>query len=275
VGVALDLGGGAAISHAPDILKRLGCRVVSINDTPGLFSRRIDPIADRLELLQELVRREDCSIGLGFDCDGDRLAIVDVNGKKRSGDFMLTLALSQKLAGSKGTGVVVSVDTTQAVDQEVKKHGGHVFRSKVGEANVVGLMKEKGIVIGGEGSSGGLIDGSFNYCRDSMLAALVIIRALKTRGVKIYDDVKSYHQERAALNLGRADALRGIKLLATKHDGADTTDGMKIWTSTKSWVLIRVSGTEDVVRVSAESESAQKARRMVQEYSAQLRELSK
>lgn len=275
VAVALDLGGGAAISHAPDILKRLGCKVASINDTPGVFSRRIDPIADELELLQELVRKKDCSIGLGFDCDGDRLAIVDGNGKKRSGDFVLTLALSQRLAGSRGSDVVVSVDTTQAVDQVVKRQGGQVFRSRVGEANVVGLMKEKGITIGGEGSSGGLIDGSFNYCRDSMLAALAIIRALKARGERVYDEVKSYNQERVAISLRRADALRGIRLLAAKYEGADTTDGVKIWTSSRSWVLIRVSGTEDVVRVSAEAESADRARRMAEEFSTQLRELSK
>jgi phosphomannomutase len=279
VGVALDLGGGAAIAHAPAILKRLGCEVVSMNDTPGLFSRRVDPISDELLLLQKMVRENGCAIGLGFDCDGDRLAIVDNRGRKRTGDFMLTLALSQRLGdaarGSSGSKVVVSVDTTQAVDEVAEEHGGKVFRSKVGEANVVGLMQAKGISLGGEGSSGGLIDGSFNYCRDSMLAALTIIRALKQRGTRIYDEVRSYHQERVALRLKRSDGLKAIKLLASKSKGADTTDGVKLWTSGRSWVLIRASGTEDVVRVSAEAESKEKAKRIAEEYSKKLKELSK
>jgi len=274
VRVALDLGGGAAIAHAPTILKRLGCDAISINDSLGVFNRRVDPISDKLLLLQELVKENNCAIGLGFDCDGDRLAIVDSAGKKRTGDFMLTLALSRMLAGANGR-IVVSVDTTQAVDEVARKQGGEVFRSKVGEANVVGMMKEKGVEVGGEGSSGGLIDGSFNYCRDSMLAALVIIRALKERGARVYDEVRSYHQARVALSLERAAALRAIKTLASRNKNPDRTDGIKLWLSSRSWVLIRPSGTEDAVRVSAEAETKEKAQQIVETYSARLKELSK
>ncbi len=275
VKVALDLGGGAAISHAPLLLRRLGCEVTSVNDAYGVFNRRIDPTADGLDLLRRMVKSKECDVGLGFDCDGDRLVIVDDRGNKRTGDYMLTLALAQILSESKERKVVVSVDTTQAVDIVAEAAGARVLRSKVGEANVVGMMVENGARLGGEGSSGGLIDGSFNYCRDSMLAALTIIKALKQKRRKAYAEVKSFHQSRVALQLRRSKALRAIKVLAAENPEADTTDGVKIWPSKRSWVLVRASGTEDLVRVSAEAETAGKAAQITGAFSTRMKELSR
>ena len=108
VRVALDLGGGAAISHATRLLGKLGCGVCSINDVAGVFSRRVDPVADELTTLRRLVRERGCDIGLAFDCDGDRLVIVDAAGLKRSGDFMLTFAISELLEETRETRVVVT-----------------------------------------------------------------------------------------------------------------------------------------------------------------------
>lgn len=275
VNVALDLGGGAAIFHAVPILQRLGCEVLPINDSGGIFNRRIDPMGDDLSALRGLVKAKSCDVGLGFDCDGDRLCVVDSKGTKRSGDYMLTLAMSGMLGDSGSKDVVVSEDTTIAIDDVVTKRGGTVFRSKVGEANVVRMMRERGVGIGGEGSSGGLIDGSFNYCRDSMLAALVIIKALKENGPKFYGSVRSYHQERSALQIPRRKAIKAVRALARSHKGADTTDGVKIWLSRKSWVLVRPSNTEDVVRVSAEAETAREAAEIVRKHMKKVRELSK
>jgi len=274
VRVAVDLGGGAAITHAVPLLGQLGCEVTSMNDSYGVFDRKVDPVADELGLLRKTVRQKGCDVGLGFDGDGDRLVIVDSSGRKRTGDFMLTLALSEMLAETGEKKVVVSVDTTQAVDDVAKGAGAEVFRSKVGEANVVGQMKEQGARLGGEGSSGGLIDGSFNYCRDSMLAALSIIRALKREGRSFYESVPVYQQERVAFTIPKAKALKGIKKLAARYKGADLTDGLKIGLPDRSWVLIRPSGTEDLVRVSAEAPSSEKANQLTKSFAKKLRELS-
>ncbi len=273
VKVALDLGGGAAVTHAIPLLRRLGCEVSSVNDAYGVFNRRVDPTADDLLVLRKLVKAKGSDIGLGFDCDGDRLVIVDDAGNKRTGDFMLTLALSQLVAHSGEKELVVSVDTTQAVDEVASEAGARVFRSKVGEANVVAMMSECGARLGGEGSSGGLIDGSFNYCRDSMLAALTIIRALKQKKTEVYDEVRSFHQDRGAIRLQRAKALKAIKTLAARNRGADTTDGVKVWLSKRSWVLVRASGTEDLVRVSAEAETASRASEITRTFTAKMKEL--
>jgi phosphomannomutase len=274
VRVAVDLGGGAAISHTVPLLRKLGCGVASLNDIYGVFSRRVDPVTDDLLLLRKVVKQKGCDVGLAFDCDGDRLVIVDPTGKKRTGDYMLSLALSEMLPKTGSKEVVVSLDTTQAVDDIVRKAGGRVFRSKVGEANVVGMMKKTGSRLGGEGSSGGLIDGSFNYCRDSMLAAIAIIRGLRTKGRGLYDSVPLYHQERVALGIQKAGALRGIRRLAARYDEADLTDGFKLVLPDRAWVLIRPSGTEDVVRVSTEAVTVAKARQLSMTFAKKLKELS-
>jgi phosphomannomutase len=274
VRVALDPGGGAAIAHAVPLLTRLGCEVTSVNDSYGVFNRRVDPVADDLAILRKMVKEKESDVGLGFDCDGDRLVIVDSSGKKRTGDYMLTLALSEMIAETREKKVVVSLDTTQAVDDVTKKAGGQVFRSKVGEANVVGLMKEKGARLGGEGSSGGLIDGAFNNCRDSMLAALAIIRALKQKGRSFYDSVPVYQQERIAVEMPKTKAQKGIKKLGGKYDEADLTDGFKMILPGHSWVLIRPSGTENVVRISAEARTSEAAAQIAKSFAKKLRELS-
>ena len=204
VKVAVDLGGGAAISHTVPLLQRLGCKVTSINDSYGVFNRRVDPVADGLDLLRRVVKEKKCDVGFAFDCDGDRLVVVDPAGKKRTGDYMLTLALSALLRRTGEKMVVVSQDTTQAVDDVAKKAGAQVFRSRVGEANVVGLMEEKGARLGGEGSSGGVIDGSFNYCRDSMLAALALSRELADDGRKYFDSGQVDYEERWGLDVAGA-----------------------------------------------------------------------
>ena len=275
VKVALDFGGGAAIQDAQWVLRRMGCDTFTVADSPGVFSRVIDPVSDPLVMLRSVLRANGCDIGLAFDCDGDRLVIIDNNGKKRSGDYMLTLAISRIIPSLGQKRVVVSVDTTQAVERVVSRLGGEVFRSKVGEANVVSEMERRDAQIGGEGSSGGLIDGSFNYCRDSMLAALTIISALKREGTRLYERVEEYKQYRIALPMKRSKSTGLIRRLARKYPEADLTDGVKVWLSKRCWVLVRPSGTEDAIRISAEAGTLAEAKKAVSGFYAKLKEMNK
>lgn len=271
VKVVLDLNGGAAIGHAPVILRRLGCNVLTIGDTYGVFSRTIDPTNDPLDVLCKTVKKEGADAGFAFDCDGDRLALVDNEGRARTGDYMLTLAIKEAFEDAEKKDVVVSVDTTQAVDEVVKEAGGRVFRSKVGEGNVVSLMTQTGTRLGGEGSSGGVIDAGFNSCRDSMVAAALIVRALRRKGTRIYTQVRSYHLAREKLSMPRKSALQAVRRLQKENPTAEMLDGLKIKTSNSSWVLIRISNTEDGVRVSSEAPSTREAERLAHSYALKVR----
>ncbi len=274
IDVVLDLGGGSAIMHAPAVLRSLGCTVHSLADTPGLFERTIDPTADPLVGLSKAVRGRSAHVGFAFDCDGDRLVVVDDEGRRRSGDFMLTMALTVALSERPGSNVAVSVDTTQAVDEVVGKAGGKVHRTPVGEANVVQGMTTARARFGGEGSSGGFIDAEFNNCRDSMVAAIMLVRGLKLWGRSFYDRTKTYHQTRLRLEVPRKKAAAAIRRLARESPDAETLDGVKVRTSNSSWVLVRASGTEEIMRVSAEARSKKEADELARIYAQKAKRLS-
>lgn len=262
--IVADLGGGSAIFHAPKIFSGLGCKVYCINDTPGFFSRIIDPFEDELKLLCKKVKQGNYDAGFAFDSDGDRLAFVDKNGEKKTGDFMLCLAISEALKHNKCRKIVVSVDTTQAVDEIARKFDAKVYRSKVGEYNVVNKLKQVDGEIGGEGSSGGLIEPSFNFCRDSSVASYYILSFLKYGNDEVLDVLKNYFQYRTKISF---DTNRTIKLEKIFNiQRVDRTDGIKLWPEDKSWVLIRKSNTEPVIRISVESDSKSKAMKLAEEY---------
>jgi phosphomannomutase len=272
--VVLDLGGGAAIMHAPTILRSIGCTVHTISDTPSIFARTIDPTADPLGTLSKIVRETSADIGFAFDCDGDRLVVVDDEGEKRSGDHMLAMALKVTLSERPGSNVAVSVDTSQAVDELVERTGGKVFRTPVGEANVLEGMIANGARFGGEGSSGGFIDSEFNNCRDSMVAATALIRGLKRWGEKLYSQPRAYHQTRLRLEIPRSKGVGIVKKLVKESPDAETLDGVKVRISRDAWVLVRSSGTEDIVRISVEARSKKEADEIVQIYVKKVRRLS-
>jgi len=120
-----------------------------------------------------------------------------------------------------------------------------------------------------------MVDGAFNYCRDSMLAALAIIQGLGTRGRRFYESVPAYHQVRLALKIPKARALRALMKLSEEYGDADSSDGLKVTLQKKSWVLMRPSGTEDVVRVSAESTSADRAEELAESFAKRLKEMTR
>jgi len=132
-------------------------------------------------------------------------------------------------------------------------------------------MAEKGVRLGGEGSSGGVIDSGYNYCRDSLMAAAIIVGALKRKGRKAYDQVKSYHIAREKVEMQRKKALDAVKRLQKAYPKADALDGLKIRTSASSWVLIRASNTEDGARVSAEAPSLKEAQRLAHAYALKVK----
>jgi len=193
--VSLDLGGGAGSLFAPKLFKTIGCKVSTLNDSPGIFSRTIDPIEDKLEGLSESVVANGFDVGFAYDCDADRVAIVDEKGRKLPPDFTLMLGLNYLMKKTGLRDIVVSLDTSMGLDQMVSDLGGKVFYAKVGEANVAMEMMKRGCKLGGEGSSGGLILADFVLCRDGALASALISKMIKQEGrlSDLIKDLPHYH----------------------------------------------------------------------------------
>ena len=259
--IAVDIGGGAAFEVAPQLLRKLGCKVSVINGIPRRSSRGPDPTNDKLSGLVQASKKAE--IGFAFDLDGDRLVIVK-DGKKKSPDVTLGLGIAGAL--EKGyKKFVLSIDTSIAIEKFITDQGGIVNRSKVGEANVVDMMLKTKSQAGGEGSSAGFILPEFNMCRDGILTSGLIASMV---GTKQFDDIikfmEGYHQVRTKVSIDSKlhKKTLGTLLKKMKKQSSQiiTIDGIKSIIDEDSWVLVRQSNTEHIIRVSVESNDLNKAK---------------
>ena len=264
--IVVDIGGGAAKDYAPRLLEDLGCSVDVIN--PNLYgcSRGPDPTADSLSDLVSATSAKD--IGFAFDLDGDRLVVVR-DGKKQTPDVTLGLGIAKALElGYKS--FVLSIDTSVSIEKYIKENGGAVACSKVGEANVIDLMLQKQAQAGGEGSSAGFIFSEFNFCREGILASGLIASMLENpRFGDVLNFMENYTQIREKTNVDSQSQDKVMEQVASKlnakYSEVITLDGIKGIIDEDSWVLIRKSNTEDIVRVSAESNNSDKCQNIVKE----------
>jgi len=265
--VLLDLGGGVGSLFAPKLFKKIGCKVLTLNDSSGIFSRTIDPIEDELKDLSESIVADGFDVGFAYDCDADRVAIVDEKGRKLPADFTLILCLNYLMRKMGLRDAVVSLDTSMGLEKIVNDLGGNVFYAKVGEANVVMEMMKRGCKLGGEGSSGGLILADFVLCRDGILASALISKMIKQEGQlsDLIKDLPHYHQIRKKIPCNKNDAKKVLSILIQKQPNVDTKDGIK-FKQEDSWILIRPSRTEEVLRLSVEAKSKDKAEEIMNKY---------
>ena len=264
--VMVDIGGGAARGFSSQLLEKVGCNVFTINEEREKSSRGPDPTADALKDLVE--NTKDLDIGFAFDLDGDRLVIV-INGEKKNPDVTVGIGVIKALElGCKN--FVLSQDTSISVEKYIKQNGGTVFRSKVGETNVIEKMTETKSRVGGEGSSGGFILSDFNYCRDGILTSGLIASIIKKdKFANALNFMEKYHIIRDKVEY---DSEHHDNILKVLHDKmkekfgtVETLDGLKTIIDEDSWALVRKSNTENVIRVSAESNSLEKVRNIHQE----------
>lgn len=271
--IAIDVGGGAAFDVAPKLLKKLGCKVSVINGIPGKSTRGPDPTNDQLSGLVQASKKS--SIGFAFDLDGDRLVVVR-DRKKQSPDITLGLGVAGAL--EKGyKKFVLSIDTSVAIEKFIKNGGGQVHRSKVGEANVVDMMLKTKSQAGGEGSSAGFILPEFNMCRDGLLTSGLIASMV---GTKQFDEInkfmEGYHQVRTKVSvdskLHKKTLQTFLKKMKKQSSQIITIDGIKSIIDEDSWVLVRQSNTEHIIRVSAESNDLNKAKTIEKQVSKMVKQ---
>jgi phosphomannomutase len=264
--VVVDIGGGAAKGYAPDLLKKIGCKVEVLNEELSGCSRGPDPTSDELsELISASNKKE---IGFAFDLDADRLVVVR-KGKKQIPDVTLGLGVAKSLElGYKK--FVLSIDTSISIEKFIIEKGGTVQRSKVGEANVIDLMLKTNAQAGGEGSSGGFILPEFNYCREGILTSGLISSMLgNSKFDEILNYMGSYYQIREKIEVDSNFHDKVIEEVNSKfskeYSEISTLDGIKGIIDDDSWVLIRKSNTEDLIRISVESNDEEKCKKIIKD----------
>jgi phosphomannomutase len=260
--VALDAVNGAGSLVSPRFLgETLSCELAAISVDPTQpFPREAEPRAEVLGDLIDLVKRSKSNIGFAQDPDGDRLAVVDETGRVLDGDDVLALAVDTALRRLPGD-VVVNLTTSSVIDDVAGAHGRRVWRTPVGEANVVETMQSVNAAIGGEGSNGGVIFPAVHLCRDSYTGMAFLLDRMAETGETI--STLAGRLPRYFRRLGKVSFEHGrlgglMQELETQFPRAETdrSDGLKLMLP-GGWIHVRASNTEPLLRVAVEARSPQ------------------
>ena len=255
----VDVGNGAG-GVTVDILKSLGCHVESINAQPdGAFpGRPSEPTAANCTSLSALVANSDADIGIAHDGDADRMRAVAADGTYLTGDVLL--ALFARDAASPGQRVAVPVDTSLAVADYLAESDVAVEYTPVGDVYVAEAASEEGVAFGGE-PSGAWIWPDRTLCPDGPLAAARVAaldadRSLADRA----GDVPTYPIRRDSVEVDDKAAVmeRVREEILAEYDSVTTLDGVRVDLG-DAWFLLRASGTQPLVRVTAEAREERRA----------------
>jgi phosphoglucosamine mutase len=251
--VVLDCGCGAASVITPYLLGRLGCEVVARNCYPsGFFPRAIEPTEENLGDLIQAVK-EVGGIGIAHDGDADRMMAIDDRGHFISGDKLLVLFAQQMKAKE----VVTTIDASMLIEEM----GFRVTRTKVGDTYVSERLKVSGD-FGGE-PSGSWVFPSSSLCPDGIYAAAQIAVLASQRELSaLVDSIPRYPIFRGSLpNEGIAMSDLKKRLMALEPESVVDIDGLKL-VFADGWLLVRVSGTEPRIRITAEARTESRARQL-------------
>ena len=239
-----------------------------------------EPSDDRLGELRQLVQESGAALGLATDGDADRFGILDSTGSFISPNHIIALLLDYLLETRPvwPRGVARSVATTHLVDAVARHHNVRVYETPVGFKYIGELIKQNKITIGGEESAGLTIYGHVPE-KDGILACLLVAEMVARRGASLGEQLQAlfakggaYYPVRVNLHLSdeeRARVAARIKKDPAKFNGrrvarVDRTDGLKLLFEDDSWVLLRLSGTEPVVRCYCEAHSQQETQALVE-----------
>ncbi len=275
--VVVDCINGAGSEVVPKLLEMFGCDVIKINcDGNGVFTHEPEPLPENLTELCESVKRCKADLGIAVDPDADRLVLVTEKGEPFGEEYTVVQAVKivlEKRSASGGGNVVVNLSTTKAVDEIAKVYNAKVYRAPVGEINVVKKMKEVGALIGGEGS-GGVIFPDVHYGRDSLVGIALILQNLVEFGGKISEFKETlpkfeiFKTKINIENINPDDVLDKVKEVY-KDAKINIDDGVRVDLG-NSWIHVRKSNTEPILRVIAEAKTRKEAQELVRELATKI-----
>ncbi len=271
---AVNSVGGVVI---PELLETMGCEVIKINcDPTGEFAHNPEPLAENLTEISEVVRREGADMGIVVDPDVDRLALVCENGEMFGEEYTLVAVADYILTLKKGA-TVSNLSSSRALRDVTLAHGCSYSASAVGEVNVVEMMKATGAVIGGEGN-GGVIYPELHYGRDSLVGVALFLTYFVKRGMKMSDlraIFPAYFASKNRIELTDeidVDALLEEIKNRYKNEQITDIDGVKI-DFAESWVHLRKSNTEPIVRIYTETGDQTEADNLAEKFISEMKEI--
>jgi len=263
--VFLDGNAGSGGLLGTQLLQDLGCAVVQFECEPtGMFAHEPEPIPANLGEVAPWVSRSESAVGFVLDPDADRLALIDETGLCVSEEVTLALAAKYRLRHERGP-VVINMSTSRMTQDVARELGCECYRSAVGEANVVQLMREVGAVLGGEGN-GGVIEPRVGWVRDPFVGMAFVLSLMAEERKplsQLVAELPRYAMLKAKYTVPREKLPAALAALESRFSQAraNREDGLRLdgpdW-----WLHVRGSNTEPVVRVIAETPDAAQTREL-------------
>ncbi len=253
--VALETINASASVTAKPLLAALGCTVAGLNvKTNGDFVHMPEPNPKNLAAFTDFIKKKKADIGFALDPDGDRLVLVSPVHGVISEEYSVSLAVEHVLKHIEKGPVVINQSTSRMSEDIAKANKCRVYRSIVGEPNVVALMRKKNAVIGGEGN-GGVIYPRLHHGRDGMMGIALILDYMARTG-KTIDElvamIPRYAIAKDKVALADFPAAKDILIQLFAGVPHTVTDGVRFaWPD--RWLHVRTSNTEPIVRLFAES----------------------
>ena len=275
--VVLDPVNSVGAIIMPRLLERLGVECICLNSTvDGNFAHNPEPLPANLKQLSEEVVRSGADLGISVDPDVDRLAFICENGEPFVEEYTLVSVADYLLErahkrGEKNLCTVSNLSSSRALRDVTEKYSGTYYAAAVGEVNVTTKMHEVGALIGGEGN-GGVIYPESHYGRDAMTGVALFLSNLAHKKMKVSEykaTLPEYHIAKNKIEL--SDSALIDKILSSlkehyKDEKINTIDGVKIdFEASRSWVHLRRSNTEPIIRIYAEAPKLEDAEELASE----------
>lgn len=272
---AVNSTGGIAI---PLLLERLEAEIVPLYCEPnGQFPHNPEPLKEHLADICAKVIETKADLGVVVDPDVDRLALITEEGEMFGEEYTLVACADYILSKNKGN-VVSNLSSSRALCDVAEKYGVQYAAAAVGEVNVVAKMKEVNAVIGGEGN-GGVIFPELHYGRDALVGVALFLSLLVEKGIKVSELRKSYpayFMSKNKIQLGSGlnpDKVLGAMKEKYTDEQISTIDGLKI-DFPHSWVHLRKSNTEPIIRIYTEAKSQLAADELAERFLEEIKELA-
>jgi phosphomannomutase len=257
--VAVDMINASACVMDPYLFEQLGVELIPLNNIPnGKFAHRPEPLKENLGDIAKLVKDSGADLGFAHDPDADRLLIINEKGEVIREDYTLAFGLENVLSKNPNKTVVINLSTSKMSSDIAEKYGSKCILSKVGEPNVVDEMIKNNAFIGGEGN-GGVIYPAVNFVRDSFTSLSLVLELLAECKQTVSECVNSlpkYFMKKDKMPVGKnLEEMYSILKNHFKNAFINEEDGLHLSFTDKSWIHLRPSNTEPIIRLFGEAPS--------------------
>jgi phosphomannomutase len=267
--IAVDMINASACVLDPYLFEQLGVELVPLNDIPnGIFAHKPEPLRENLGDITKLVKEKNCNLGFAHDPDADRLIVINENGVAISEEYTLALGVEAVLSKNQNNKVVINMCTSQMNKDIATRYGGTCIKTKVGEANVVAGMIENNAIIGGEGG-GGVIYPTINMARDSFVSLALILELLAERNQTVTECVETLPKYEMLKDkvpvVGSLEEMYKKMKNHFKDCEVNEIDGLRLDFSDSSWIHLRPSNTEPIIRLYGEAKTTERIQNLFEE----------